>query len=228
MKIERIDDLADRQALQEVKQSGEHQGAVSQRAVRQHVGNFRFNAFPAAGAVVAMDDVSGDNRVQILRNVFGKAFPGFPGAPQCLAAFGTAVQPMRACSIGLDGPFAGPSGMSGLAAPFACLSAVRSRRWLLVRGDGRRRCVRPGLSGRLSPHAGLDHQKREDNDFSGLPGKPAGLLFGDPRSQKSLDKRRVDFRVLDNPRCTVHDASSRTNLPESANTDPHQAEMVTR
>jgi len=91
VKVERVDDLADRQPLQEVQHRREHQRTITQRASRQHVRQFRLDACVTGRAVVSVDRIFGDDRFEVLGNVFASPRSCLRGAFELSATVRAAI-----------------------------------------------------------------------------------------------------------------------------------------
>lgn len=74
MEVEGVDDLDDRQALQEMQECREDERAVAECAVGQHVGDFRLDPLLALRTIVAVDDILCHHAFEIFGNVFAKPF----------------------------------------------------------------------------------------------------------------------------------------------------------
>ena len=73
MKVEGVNDLAERESLKKMQQRGQNERAISKSAARQHIGDLWFDAFFAVGAPIAMNDFFGDDWLEVFWDVFGNA-----------------------------------------------------------------------------------------------------------------------------------------------------------
>ena len=73
VKVQRVNNLAEREPLKEVQEGCQNQRSISQSASWKDVRDFGLNAFLAVGAPVTMNDFFGDEGLEIFRDVFGDA-----------------------------------------------------------------------------------------------------------------------------------------------------------
>ena len=213
VEVERLDDLADRQALQKVQQRRQNQRAVAQRTPRQDVGRFGFDAFAASVAVAAVQDVPGDDGLEVFGDVLGDAFASLAGRPQFVPALGAVARGMLAGAVGLDRCLSASSGVSFLSALFATLLRSRGGR-LGVRRDGRRGGVGPSRRGG-GGEPPLDLHQREGGHLGVAADQPSGVLLTGVTGKKPVDERRIDGGWIDRGG-SLHGPTSRTDPLHSA------------
>ena len=186
--------LFDRQAQPVVKVAGEGDDVVAQRGVRQRVGDDLLDVFFAVLAVVAVDRVLGDDRLDVLRNVFDDAGAGASAALQLAAATGAGGQPVLDAGVDLRwrrparadvadlGPRLLASGPGGLGFKMHGHGG-RGR----GRGDGR---------GLHLGHASGERQRDQDDGLGPHRIKCQGLFAGqfatESRVEDDLDIGRLD------------------------------------
>ena len=192
-----VNDVVDGDAKPIVKPTGQRDQVMPERRAGQRIGHDRLDVLLALRAVVAMDHVLGDDRLDFRGDVFDHARTCSPAALELSAATGTTLQTMGFLLVDPLGrpapttrmPFASPRLLTppgrvglGVDRPHA---RGRRRRWRLCSGlplQPRDHCL-------LLGDALAGGQQREHDGFAALPAQPSSLCFGKRASQRSLDQR---------------------------------------
>lgn len=162
VKVKRINDLAERQPLQKVQHRRKHQRAISKRTTRQDVRQFGFDSLLARRAVIAVQDVCGDDGLEIFRNACAAAGSLIAGSLQWPVTIRAAWKDVFSRAIRFGQRLSPASGVTGLSAAFLIAFPILrlGRRFREGRNCSGRRVGADGL--RRIGDTLLNRQQRKD------------------------------------------------------------------